>query len=292
MEAYRSLLLALNENIINIRSCNEYTHPKLKVKPLVPYFYGTTSPCLEVSNGELVLASYEVIFTPAHLPGKADSSLWKEDIRKFFGKDYQNYDDLVQNKYDYYPCFVGDFLPREIEVENCHGDRCRTERHVYYTGIWCESCHGEFEDNVDFNLSFLINDKVYLKDFPPQCIIRIKKKTEPIPDSFTLQEHLDKLKKRSALGQEIRKRLAVWDEETDRLQKQLLQQREEERQSLLTYKDHSQVLEEVNQVLERKAREKEAREKEERIKVLEEEARKKREELDRQLEELNRLRQI
>lgn len=282
-----TLLSALNENIIDIRYCNEHTHPKLKVKPLVPYFYGTTSPCLEVNNGELVLVSYEVIFTPAHLPGKPETSLWKEDIRKFFGKEYENYDDLIQNKYDYYPCFVGDNLPRYMEIENCHGDRCRKDMHVYDTGVWCESCHGEFDDDIDFNLSFFINDKVYFREFPPQCILSIEKKTKPVPEGFALQEHLNKLKQRSALSQEISKRLISWDEDT----KQLLQKREEERQSLLNYKDYEQILQEVNQVLERKQQEKKTREKAERIKILEEEARKKKEELDKHLEELASLRE-
>lgn len=277
-----TLLFTLNENIVDIRSCNQYTHPKLKLKPLVPYFFGTTYSSLEVSNGELVLASYEVIFTPAHLPGKPECSLWKEDIRKFFGEECESYEDLIEKKYDYYPCFMGRHLPRNMEIENCQGDRCRKEMHVYDTGVWCESCHGEFGDGADFKLNFFTNNKVYFREFPPQCIISIEKKTKPVPDSFALQEHLDKLEQRSALGQKIKKRLATWDEDT----KQLLQKREEERQSLLNYKDYEQILQEVNQVLERKEREKQAREKAERIKILEEEALKKKEELDRQLEEL------
>lgn len=279
------LLLTLNCKVSNIRSCNEYTHPKLKRKVLVPYFYGTTPSSLEVENGELVLAEYEIIFTPAHLPGKPESSLWKVDIRKFFGAEYENYDDLVQYKYDYYPCFVGEYVPREIEVENCRGDRCRKDMHVYYTGVWCESCHGEFDDNIDFNLSFLINDNVYLRDFPKQCIVSVEKKKQPLPEGLPLQEHLNQLKERSVLGQEIRKRLEVWDKETERL----LQQRKEEKQSLLAYKDYEQILAEVNQVLARKQREKEEKEKKEKIKILEEEARKKKEELERQLQELARL---
>nr|WIL02931.1 hypothetical protein Cbor_38 [Cedratvirus borely] len=288
-ENYYNLLVALNEKVERITSCSHNTHPKLKRKVLVPYFYGSTSPDLEVNDkGEFILVSYEVIFTPAHLPGNKDSSLWKEDIRKFFGAKYENYDTLIMVQYEYYDAFVGQHLPSDMEIENCYGDRCRKEMHVYHSGIWCESCHGEFEDNIDFNLGFFINDAVYMKDFPKQCIISIKKKTKPVPDSFALEEHLGKLRQKVALAEGIKKRLETWEEETARLQRELLERREKEKQSLLSCqnKDYSSMLQKINNVLNHKKREKEIKEREEKIKALEEDNRRKREELEKQLREL------
>jgi hypothetical protein len=293
-EIFYGFLLALNEKIERITSCSHNTHPKFKRKVLVPYFYGSTSPDLEVNEKEeFVLVSYEIIFTPAYLPGKKESSLWKEDVRKFFDAEYENYDLLVMYQYEYYDAFVGRHLPSTMEIENCHGDRCRKEMHVYHSGIWCESCHGEFEDDVDFNLGFFINDSVYLKDFPKQCIISIEKKITPLTSAYALEEHLSKLRQKVSLAEGIKKRLENWEQETARLQQEFLERREREKQSLLSCqsKDYSGALKQINDILERRKKEKEAKEREEKIKVLEEEARKKREELERQLEELARLKQ-
>ena len=286
-ERYYKLLLSLNERIEDITSCSERTHPKLWRNPFVPYFYGSTPPDLEINDkGQFILVSYKIVFTPAYLPGKPELPLWKERIEEHYKDEF--YEDLIMRKYKYYDAFVGQHLPSTMEVENCHGDRCRHDMHAYYSGIWCESCHGEFEDDVDLNLRSFINNSVYLKDFPKQCIVRMDKETKPVSSSFALEDHLNRLKRKVALTEQIKKRLENWEEETSELQKQFLSRREQEKQVLLASqgKDYSQTLKKITGFLERKKREKEVEERKQKIKALEEDNNKKRQELEKQLQEL------
>jgi hypothetical protein len=226
MEHYGKL--AALDYKIYIRPCSEEDYPSCNRKKGVPYFYGTT--LAELDPEEQVLVSYEVIFTPAYLKDKPHSSLWKEDIG-----DYSNAN-LFMKRYAYYPAFVGAYDPSTMKVGCCLDDEdsCNGKVCVYETGLWCRLCHGEFEENIEENFAYFIQDLVYMSEFPFQSILEIRKKTEPLPKDFKPRKYLRKLEKKALKLEKIKQELQTWDTETQRLLQELLSDREKRKQTLLS----------------------------------------------------------
>lgn len=238
MEHYHKL--AALDYKVRIRLCTEEDYPSRDRKSRIPYFYATTSPELDVERQ--VLVRYEIIFTPVYLRSNPELCLWKEDMEAFVRKNHLTYSDLIMKRYAYYPAFVGIYDPTSIEIGSCLSDDddesdeidyenyCNGKVRVYETGLWCDMCHDNFTDDIDRNLSYLIEKVVCMSNFPLQSILEIRKKTEPLPEDFNPKKYMRRLAKKASKLEKIKQELQTWDEETQRL----LHEREKKKQVLLS----------------------------------------------------------
>nr|AEX62923.1 hypothetical protein mv_L718 [Moumouvirus Monve] len=80
--------------------------------------------------------------------------------------------------YEFYDVFFR-YNPTELKITECNGYKCRQEISVCDTGIWCTSCHGEFNDDVT-NLDYIMYKSIKFYNFPKKCILHIEKVETPL----------------------------------------------------------------------------------------------------------------
>lgn len=120
------------------------------------------------------------------------------------------------------------YHPHSLNTTNCRGDKCR--RTVETSGIWCDSCHDEFEESCS-NLSKIMHHHIPFCTIPFFSILKIEKKMElfdlkNIKHQQLLTKHIDE--DISEL-EELRERIDVFDDEMQRL----IQQQEYRKQRVI-----------------------------------------------------------
>nr|WIL03531.1 hypothetical protein Cplu_32 [Cedratvirus plubellavi] len=239
-------LKTLNPVVREIRTGAENLCPGL-VKTMVPYCSGTIKQ-LEVEEDKLYLATYTIIFVPVYLD--MQHRVWKQDIESMF-PDVVHYGDMLTKHYSYYTAFMGFYTPANMKIKNCYGEKCRREIDVLTSGIWCESCHGDFDEEPNVNLRYFMRDGLFFNDFPLRSIVGIRRSIEPVQDISSIQEYIPASANEQT--EDIKKKLETWDEETRRMQKQFLKQRRLEKKSLLLLQnvDRHAILSHVEKIRQR-----------------------------------------
>ncbi|XWV26509.1 hypothetical protein QJ857_gp0560 [Tupanvirus soda lake] len=74
------------------------------------------------------------------------------------------------------------YHPSEISTTECHGNKCRRDFSVTETGVWCESCHGDFNGSA-LNLDQIMYKEISVRSIPEDLIVYISKKVEPIENN-------------------------------------------------------------------------------------------------------------
>lgn len=79
--------------------------------------------------------------------------------------------------------------PNNVETIRCNGEKCRKSISFYEHGIWCESCHGEFDEGAH-HLDSILKRSINFREIPKSSIIYIKKKVIEInyQNSYLINE--------------------------------------------------------------------------------------------------------
>ena len=170
---YYDYLRKLNPVVSSIGNLSEYNCPENTPYNTKEYinnrsllFIGTTPSFVKYDGHEpIALIQYALIFAV----GKDGNG---QPIAPSNVDDYANFDEC----HFYNEFFV--YMPDKINTIACYGNKCRYDFTVAETGLWCESCNGDF-DNV-YGLSQIMYEEISFNVIPKESIYFIHKIETPI----------------------------------------------------------------------------------------------------------------
>ncbi|BCS83040.1 hypothetical protein QLL95_gp1083 [Cotonvirus japonicus] len=123
---------------------------------------GKIKPIIIFENDlPIKLLSFDIIFSVA----KHNSNIIYKAPTSSYGYDFNNLK------------FHDNFFihnPNNITTTQCNGYKCRNDFHVTDNGVWCESCHDDFDRSCS-NLKILMHNNIQLSNIPFEFIIDIIK---------------------------------------------------------------------------------------------------------------------
>lgn len=137
--------------------------------------YKTNNSLIYYDNFKNVKICYSEGVPKSTLSCKVYFTVCNDDIQLLDPKDCNswNYSEEIELSRS-----LASYSPEDLKITRCNGEKCRRSISPNEHGIWCESCHGEF-DSASF-VSNLFKDDLHFNNIPKDNILHIETTTTDI----------------------------------------------------------------------------------------------------------------